>query len=107
MIAIKLTDNVAELERDLDRRARDQLPFATALALTRVAKTLERDLQSELTLAFDNPTPFITRGTFATSANKRTLTATVGLREHPRRPRWAGDVRQRAFQKRGPRSQTV
>ena len=81
MIAINVRDNAAELSRHLSATAREQVPFATALALTRTAKTLERSMQMELGRVFDNPTPFVARGTFSTSAKKRELTATVGMRD--------------------------
>lgn len=84
MITLKVTDNVEAVARGLEAHARDQLPFATALALTRTARKVERALQAELTSVFDNPTPFIARGTFATSASKRELTATVGMRDRGR-----------------------
>ena len=81
MIAINVRDNAAELSRHLSATAREQVPFATALALTRTAKALERSTQMELGQVFNNPTPFVARGTFSTSANKRELTATVGMRD--------------------------
>lgn len=84
MITINVKDNLADVTRDLTRAAREQLPFATALTLTRTAKALERELQTALTRVFDNPTPFIARGTFATAANKRELAATVGMRDTAR-----------------------
>lgn len=84
MITINVRDNAAELTRRLSATARDQVPFATALALTRTAKALERSLQLELGQVFNNPTPFVARGTFSTSANKRELTATVGMRDRAR-----------------------
>lgn len=84
MITLNVRDNAAALSRHLSATAREQLPFATALALTRTAKALERALQIELAQVFDNPTPFVARGTFSTLANKRELTATVGMRDRTR-----------------------
>lgn len=82
---LTVTSNIKQVERTLDRVAKDQMPFATALAITRTAKILDRELAAELRGELDNPTPYITKGTFSTSASKRSLEATVGIRDQASR----------------------
>ncbi len=82
---LSVRDNIKEVERQLSSIARDQLPFATAVALTRTAKVVERSLAAELKEQLENPTPYITRGTFSTSAKKQDLNATIGVRDEASR----------------------
>lgn len=83
--AINVSHNIADVERELSRIARDQLPFATALAITRTAKIIDRELAGEMRGALDNPTPYIAKSTFSTSATKRDLNATIGMRDQASR----------------------
>lgn len=85
MTLINVFHNIKEVERSLDRIARDQLPFASAVAITRTAKILDRELRRELTAELDNPTPYIEKATFSTSAKKQDLNATVGIRDQASR----------------------
>lgn len=81
MITVKVNDNAADVLRGLDLATREQLPFATALALTRTAKLVQSRLQDTLATAFDRPTPFVLRGTYLRAATKATLSAEIGMRE--------------------------
>lgn len=58
VIRFTVAHNFGRLERMLDDLDRKQLPFATALALTRVAQRTREDLQAEMRSSFDRPTPF-------------------------------------------------
>jgi hypothetical protein len=78
---INISDNLREVTADLTRLERDQAPFATAVAMTRTVKAIEADLRKDLVSTFDKPTPWVAKGTFATSATKRELTAEVGMRD--------------------------
>lgn len=82
---LSVRDNIREVQRQLSDIARDQIPFASALAITRTAKILDRELRGELTAELDNPTPYITKATFSTSAKKQDLNATVGIRDQASR----------------------
>ena len=55
----------------------DQVPYATAVALTKTAQDAARELNAELPRYLDNPTPF-TRNAFTLKrATKRDLNAIV------------------------------
>lgn len=76
-----IISNNRALLRDLDAVALKQIPFASAVALTRTAEAAERALIAEMASTFDNPSPYIVRrGTFIKSANKSNLTAIVGIK---------------------------
>lgn len=81
MTILTVRDNIKQVQRELDAIARDQVPFAAALAITRTAKILDRELAGEVRGSFENPTPYVTRSTFSTSAKKTDLTALVGIRD--------------------------
>lgn len=85
MSLVNISHNIKDVERQLGSIARDQLPFATALAITRTAKILDRELRGQLTTDLDNPTPYIARATFSTSARKDSLEATIGVRDQASR----------------------
>lgn len=63
------------------RGMRDQLPFATARALTETARVARQDLARVVEQAFDAPTPWIKGGAFSTSASKDSLQAWVGIKD--------------------------
>jgi hypothetical protein len=74
----------ASLKRDIDKVtrqlrgiARDQIPFATSLALNQVAKDGQRRAQRQMRLDLDRPTPFTVRGVRHLRSNKRNLYAEV------------------------------
>ena len=61
--------------------AAKQAKYALAVALTRTAREAEKQLQKDMVGTFDNPTPWIAKGTFTKSATKQTLTAVVGIKD--------------------------
>lgn len=71
----------AAFARTLDDLQRDQLPFATARALTTVARGAERAQRDALPGVFDKPTPFTARGPGSIAARKTDLTAIVFIRD--------------------------
>jgi len=73
------TRDINRAIQSLSEQARKQVPFATALALTRTAKAVEAALQDTMRSVFDRPTPYITRGTFVVPATRKTLAATIGM----------------------------
>lgn len=80
MITVKI-EGMEELKSRLSNVGRNQLPFAAALAITKTAKSVEARLQSDMAGAFKSPSPYVRRSTFTQIANKRDLTATVGLKD--------------------------
>lgn len=75
------------IEADLDEAIkyltsleREQVPFATALALTRVAKNAQSAVIEEMKDVFDRPTPFTLNSTYVKPATKQQLRAEVGIK---------------------------
>ncbi|MFM1991327.1 MAG: hypothetical protein RJA99_4284 [Pseudomonadota bacterium] len=66
----------------LERMRRDQIPFATARALTDAAEKVKAATPGILERDLDRPTPFTTdpRGVFVARASKSRLEAVVGFR---------------------------
>lgn len=58
-----------------------QIPFATALALTKSAQAAQKDLIAAMSSHLDNPTPFTLRSTFVRPATKNKLVAEVGIKD--------------------------
>lgn len=78
---ISVRSNFKALEKSLNTLANKQLPFATARAVTVMAKRVRDEERSALSSVFDRPTPFTTNSVGSTSANKSSLTATVYVRD--------------------------
>ncbi len=73
----------SDLEATINRFARiagDQMPFATAVALTRTAKAAKEEIERQLPSLIDNPTPYTMRGFRLYPATKRKLLAEVDFR---------------------------
>lgn len=75
------------ISSDLDRLtkwasviARDQVPYATALALTRTAQDVKDAIEREMRDVFDRPTPYTLRGFRLYPARKNDLKAQVWFR---------------------------
>lgn len=66
-----------KLATDLAR----QVPFATAVALTRTAQAARAVLKKDIASTFDRPTPWVRNSPFATPARRDRLEATVGIRD--------------------------
>lgn len=77
---VSISSNVNDVTRYLSNVADKQLQFATALSLTRIAKTAQKELKSEFKRRFDRPTPYALRSIYIKPANKRNLTSVVGIR---------------------------
>lgn len=58
-----------------------QVRYATAVALTRTAKAVEKDVQQTIPQKFDRPRPQTTKGTYMKKAIPATLEATVGIKD--------------------------
>ena len=80
MIEISVKSNVDQVLKGIRRLQRDQIPFATAKALTATAKKVQATLPALLEQYLDKPTPFTQRGTFVKAARKDDLRAIVGFR---------------------------
>lgn len=78
--AISVQDSVADTVRLLDDIQRQQIPFATARALTRTAQLVKSAEVHEMGDVFDRPTPYTLDSLFVRSATKATLSANVWLK---------------------------
>jgi len=58
-----------------------QVPFATSLALNRVAKIAREELRNQMKSTFNNPVPFTLNSVYIKSSTKANLYAEVGLKE--------------------------
>ncbi len=76
-IAISVNFDVARFAARLDAVAAKQVPFATARALTDVAKLAQAEVTGDLPKIFDRPSPFTMRGLSIQSATKTTLASAV------------------------------
>lgn len=77
MIAIDVRDSLNRLERQLTALGREQLPFATSVALNRTAFAVVKAEQKQMQADFASPTPFTLRSLQYVKATKTNLTAIV------------------------------
>ncbi len=80
MIKVTLS-GIDEQLASLSRLEQDQLPFATALALTRTAEVVRDDLRAEMQVVFDRPTPATLNSLFIEPATKQKLEARVWIND--------------------------
>ena len=76
-ITIDTRAAMKDLQRGLTRLQTEQIPYATALALTDIAGRIAWSEQLQLSKTFDNPTPFTRKAFGVRPARKSSLTATV------------------------------
>ena len=77
-LRIKVTSNAAALAQAFDALRLDQVPFATAHALTLTAKAIQEAERKALPEHFTIRRPRVAKGIQMRSATKRTLEAVVG-----------------------------
>ena len=65
----------------LEGLRKDQIPFATAYALTQTAKAAQRDVEGVIRRVFDSPTPYTQKAVFVRTATKQRLFAEVKLKD--------------------------
>lgn len=81
MFELKLTMDVVGWKRDLTVTEFAQLPFATALGLTRIAQAVKKRQEQEIGRIFDRPTRFTRQAIRMWPASKEQLRAVVWLRD--------------------------
>jgi len=81
MLVYNVRGDIREIERSLTGLARDQVPFATALALTRTAQFVQVELNREIPRIFDRPTKFTLDSTWVRPATKQRLWAEVKIKD--------------------------
>lgn len=77
---ISVRANVKEITRTLSALANKQIKFATAQALTALAKEVQDDEIKNIASTFKQPKPFTQKSVGVQGARKDTLTATVFVR---------------------------
>jgi hypothetical protein len=81
MFTINVKTDLNKLTAALTRLEHQQLPFATAQALTAVARKVTAAETGEMAKTFSGPTPFTMRGPGVIPARKNTQTATVFMKD--------------------------
>lgn len=81
MFEVSIRSNLKEIEKKLDALARQQLPFATAQALTALAKIVQADEQANMHKVLDRPTPFTINSVAVRRASKSSQEATVFVKD--------------------------
>jgi len=81
MFDISIRSNISALQRSLGRFANEQLPFATAKALTGIAKRVQDAEKNAIRTIFDRPTPFTVNAVAVRGARKSMLAATVYVKD--------------------------
>lgn len=77
MIEISVRKPKSNLARELHR----QMPYATAMALTRVGKEVQARTVDAMRSRLDRPTPFALNSIFVTPAKKGAPETTIGLKD--------------------------
>lgn len=78
---IDVRADIAAATRSLNEIERKQIPFATALAMTKTAFQARDDLKAEAKRVFNRPTPFTVNSVFAKQATKDKMEYRVFLRD--------------------------
>jgi len=79
---LSVKSDIKEVARYLSRVQKKQVPFATALALTRTAQSVQRSEKEQIPRKLDRPVPFTERNAIGLTAAKKTnLTATVFVKD--------------------------
>ncbi|KWT89340.1 MULTISPECIES: hypothetical protein [unclassified Variovorax] len=81
MINISVRVDVKRIERSLSNLAYQQMPFATAKALTALAKIVQKGEQVAMGSVFDRPTPFTVNAVGVRAARKDNLEALVFVKD--------------------------
>jgi hypothetical protein len=73
--------NTADVQKVLDQLGRDQLPFASSLALNRTMYAVKEGVVGEMKSVFDRPTSFTLNSLFTKASTKANLVAYVGIKD--------------------------
>lgn len=83
MSTIKVSIDAKAVRAQLTKLQQQQMPFAMALTVTRLARRVQGELVRTMSTTFDRPTTFTLGSTFATMATKQSPTAEVGMSPEP------------------------
>jgi hypothetical protein len=80
-VDFSIKSNLGKVQRNLTLFATRQLPYATALALTELAKDVQAAEQKNMQAVLDRPTPFTLRSVGVRPARKTDHVATVFVKD--------------------------
>ena len=78
---MSISVDTRETTRWLNDVQRNQIPFATSVALNKTARLAQDGIKAEMTRVLDRPKPYTLGGTFVSNSTKHKLTAIVGLKD--------------------------
>lgn len=81
MMRLDVRGDITPLIRDLSNQSQKQVPFATALALTRTAKFAAQKIKEEMPRVFNAPTAFTLNSLYVRTATKANLSAEVKIKD--------------------------
>ena len=81
MVSLNIKADIKDATRYLTRVQKKQIPFATALALTKTAQEVKKGLINEIKQSFDRPTRFTLNSLYVKPAKKRDLEAFVKVKD--------------------------
>ncbi|SEI42298.1 hypothetical protein [Paraburkholderia diazotrophica] len=81
MFQISVSDDLKRLTKSLNDLEKQQLPFATAKALTAVAKNAQAAEKEAMPAVFDRPTPFTVNSVAVKGARKNDVEARVFIKD--------------------------
>jgi hypothetical protein len=81
MMVVGVKGDITGILKDMTDAEQKQVPYATALALTRTAQYSKNVLVKEIDAAFDRPTPYTRNALFVKPATKADLVAEVRVRD--------------------------
>lgn len=81
MLRVEVKVDTKSITKQLSSLARKQVPFATARALTSLARIATEDVRKTMANRFASPVPWTLNAFYAKPATTRDLTAFVGTRE--------------------------
>lgn len=81
MLDVSVRTSFKEVERSLSSLAREQLPFAKAMAVTGLGRRVQEAEQSAFNKVFDRPAPFTVKSVGVRAARKNDPTAVVFVKD--------------------------
>ena len=81
MLDYVVTGDVSKITAHLSDLAQRQVPFATAMALTKTAKFVQQKIREEMPRVFDGPTRYTLNSTWVRPATKQRLWAEVKIKD--------------------------
>jgi hypothetical protein len=78
---LSVQTDIRGFQRNMETLRKDQIPFATAYALTQTAIAAQKEVEREIPRVFDNPTPFTRQAIRIRPATKRRLQSEVLVKD--------------------------